>query len=46
MYRTQGMMYEAKTSQHYDPINHAVGVYMDAINIFVRILMIMNSRKK
>ena len=46
LYRTQRTMYAAKTEMHYDPINHGIGFYLDAINIFVRILMIMNGNKK
>jgi len=46
MYRTQSMMYSAKTEQHYDPISHAMGFYLDSVNIFMRVLMIMNGRKK
>ena len=46
MYRTQSMLYSAKTEQHYDPIGHAMGFYLDSVNIFMRVLMIMNGRKK
>ena len=46
MFRTQRMIHDAKTTANYDPINHAMGFYLDAVNIFVRMLMIMNNRKK
>ena len=47
LYDTQMIMYRAKTEYAYDPINQSIRVYMDAINIFVRLVMILsNSRKK
>jgi len=47
LYDTQMIMYRAKTEYAYDPINQSIRVYMDAINIFVRMVMILgNSRKK
>ena len=46
MYRTQVMLHQAKTIEHYDPISNAMGFYLDSVNIFIRVLMIMNSRKK
>lgn len=46
MYRTQTMLHSAKTEMYYDPIAHAMGFYLDSVNIFIRVLMIMNGRKK
>ena len=46
LYRTQRTMMSAKTELNYDPINHGIGFYLDAVNIFIRILMIMNGNKK
>ena len=46
LYRTQSTMYNAKTEMRYDPLNHSIGFYLDAINMFVRILIIMNGNKK
>lgn len=47
LYDTQKIMYRAKTDYKYDPINQSLSVYMDAINIFVRMVMILgNNRKK
>lgn len=46
MYRTQIVMSCAKTELQFDPINHSIGFYMDSLNIFMRVLMIMNGRKK
>ena len=41
LYRTQRTMKAAKTEMHYDPINHGIGFYLNAINTFVRFLIIM-----
>lgn len=46
MFRTQSMMHSAKTQEYFDPINHSMGFYMDAINMFIRFLMIFNGNKK
>ncbi|XP_047145303.1 growth hormone-inducible transmembrane protein isoform X1 [Hydra vulgaris] len=52
LYDTQKIIKQAEIStyrgQKYDPINSSIGIYMDTINIFIRILMIMsgNNRKK
>ena len=46
MYDTQQIMYRAKTEYKYDPINGSLHIYMDAINIFVRFLMIFGNQKK
>ena len=46
MFRTQAMMRSAKTEMYYDPINHSMGFYMDAINFFVRFLMIFGGNKR
>jgi len=40
------MLRSAKTEVNYDPINFAIGFYLDAVNIFVRMLAIMQGRKK
>ena len=36
LYDTQRIMSDAKTMRVYDPINSSIGVYLDAINLFVR----------
>lgn len=52
LYDTQKIIKKAEIStynrQKYDPINASIGIYMDTINIFIRILMIMagNNRRK
>mmetsp|Transcript_18999 Transcript_18999/g.26335 ORF Transcript_18999/g.26335 Transcript_18999/m.26335 type:complete len:185 (-) Transcript_18999:107-661(-) len=47
LFRTQNIIHSAKTQQKFDPINHSIGLYLDAVNMFVRFLMIFgNNRKK
>jgi len=52
LYDTQKIIKHAELTtyrgQKYDPINASIGIYMDTINIFIRILMIMagNNRRK
>lgn len=49
LYDTQKIMKRAETSPgYYDPVNNAMGIYMDTINIFMRIAMILagGGRKK
>lgn len=46
LYKTQAIIYKAKTDQSFDPIGNSMGIYMDAINFFVRFLMIMQNSKK
>jgi len=36
----------AKRPGHYDPINHAVHIGMDAINIFIRLAMLLGGNRK
>lgn len=36
LYDTQRIISDAKTMRVYDPINSSIGVYLDAINLFVR----------
>ena len=45
LYRTQNIIQSAKTDYKYDPIGHSVGIYLDAVNIFVRMLMILQGNK-
>merc|ERR1719219_2508500 len=46
-YDTQKMLYHAELDSDYDPINRGIGLYMDTINIFIRVAQIiaMNKRK-
>jgi FtsH-binding integral membrane protein len=54
LYDTQKIIHRAEThptnaAQRYDPVNNSVGIYMDTINIFIRIAMILSgggNRKK
>lgn len=47
-YDTQKILYHAQMDSHYDPINRQIGIYMDTINIFVRVAQIlaMGGRRK
>jgi len=40
-YDTQKMLYHAELDNNYDPINRGFGLYMDTINIFVRVAQII-----
>uniref|UniRef100_A0A7S3MRA4 Uncharacterized protein n=1 Tax=Strombidium inclinatum TaxID=197538 RepID=A0A7S3MRA4_9SPIT len=46
LYDTQKVVYRAKTEYAFDPINQSMRVYMDAINIFIRMVMILGNSKK
>ena len=46
LYHTQAIIYRAKTEQRFDPLGNSIGIYMDAVNFFVRFLMIFNNNKK
>jgi growth hormone-inducible transmembrane protein len=46
LYDVQHVMHRAKTQHVYDPISGSIGIYMDAINIFVRFAMILGNSKK
>lgn len=46
LYDTQKIIYRAETHpvyamQPYDPVNNSVGIYLDTVNIFIRIAMIL-----
>lgn len=45
LYKTQAIMYRAKTEQYFDPLGNSIGIYMDAVNFFVRFMMILGNRK-
>jgi FtsH-binding integral membrane protein len=46
LYDTQMILNRAKTQQHFDPITNSIGIYLDAINIFIRFAMIFGNAKK
>jgi len=47
-YDTQKIMYHAQMDNDFDPINRQIGIYMDTINIFIRVAQIlaMSNRRK
>ena len=45
LYDMKVIMAKAKASTYFDPISQSVSVYLDFINIFIRILAIMNNKK-
>jgi FtsH-binding integral membrane protein len=46
LYDVNKIKIKAERADSYDPLSESVSIYMDTINIFVRILMILNDRKK
>ena len=46
MYDTQKIIHNAKTQLKFDPINNAFEIYMDAINFFIRFLIMFNNNNK
>jgi len=46
LYDTQSIMMNARTMKVYDPINNSIGIYLDAINIFIRFAQILGGSKK
>lgn len=41
LYDTQKIIHHAETQSYYDPVNNAIGIYLDTVNIFVRILYLL-----
>ena len=46
MYDLKEIQNRAKRELHFDPMAQSISIYMDFINLFVRLAMIMNNRKK
>lgn len=49
LYDTQKIVHKAETSYKFDPVNESISIYLDILNIFMRIAMILSgggSRKK
>jgi FtsH-binding integral membrane protein len=46
LYDTQKILEKAKNDAAYDPINGSIGIYLDFINIAIRILKIMGASSK
>lgn len=40
LYDTQKIVKKAETHMHYDPVNESVGIFMDTVNIFIRMATI------
>jgi len=47
-YDTQKVLYHAQMDNHFDPINRELGIYINTINIFIRVVQIlaMSGRRK
>lgn len=41
LYDTQKIIHNAETKHHYDPVMNAMGIYLDTINIFIRIFYLL-----
>ncbi|CAI8014718.1 Growth hormone-inducible transmembrane protein [Geodia barretti] len=41
LYDTQKIVHHAEHDHHYDPVNMSMGIYLDTVNIFIRILSLM-----
>lgn len=37
------MLYHAQVDKEYDPINREIGLYMDTINVFIRIVQLLST---
>jgi growth hormone-inducible transmembrane protein len=49
LYDTQKIVHQAERAPHYDPINNSIHIYLDILNIFVRMVTILSgggSRRK
>ena len=50
LFDTQKIIHNAKTQKNFDPINESLDIYLDAINLFIRFLIIFseneNEKKK
>lgn len=46
MFDIQKIIHHAKTQRVYDPINESLRIYLDFINLFQHILIILGQRKK
>ena len=49
LYDTQKIIHHAENMSYYDPVNMSIGIYLDTINIFIRILYLLagsNNRKR
>lgn len=46
LYDTQRIVKKAEHSMHFDPVNESISVYMDILNIFIRMATIMGNNKR
>jgi FtsH-binding integral membrane protein len=46
LYDTQKLIRNAKTKAQWDPVNESYGLYMDAINLFIRFALMFSQNKK
>jgi len=48
LYDTQKIVKKAETNAHYDPVNESISLFMDTVNIFVRIvqMLAMNGNRR
>lgn len=46
LFRTQAIIYQAKNHEKYDPLGNCIGIYLDAVNFFIRFMMIMGGNRK
>lgn len=46
LYDLKTIQLRANKAYHFDPMSESVGIYMDFINIFIRMTMILQNRKK
>ena len=42
LYDTQRVIYKSKTAEEYDPMTESIAVYLNTINIFVRMATILS----
>lgn len=46
LYDTQKLLHNAQIRSSWDPINESLGIYLDALNIFTKLLIIFSNNKK
>lgn len=45
LHDTQKITFNARSQRYYDPINNQIGIYLDSVNLFVKIAQIMSLNK-
>jgi FtsH-binding integral membrane protein len=46
LYDTQKIVHKAERMPNYDPVNNSISIYLDVLNIFMRIAMILSGNQK